>query len=189
MRFLNLEYFFVKVYELFTGKYTGESPTTYFNEQILPTLQMVSLIVSLTALVVLIYSLIRWREIIVSENLKYAFVTTQKGDPERNERWVHITDLLDSESPNDWRQAIIEADIILDDLVTKMGYRGESLGEKLKTIEKADFKTLDNAWEAHKFRNRIAHEGRDFVVTQREGRRIIDLFRTVFEEFGYISSR
>jgi len=106
--------------------------------------------------------------------------------PESSRRWEHVLELVRSDNPNDWRLSILEADIMLDELVSRMGYKGEGLGEKLKNIEKPDFRTLDDAWEAHKVRNIIAHRGSDYVLTQREANRIITLFTRVFEEFHYI---
>lgn len=116
----------------------------------------------------------------------YAEVAEAKGDPALTERWKNVIRHAESENQNDWRQAIIEADIILGEILDKMGYRGESIGEKLKRVEKADFTTLDFAWEAHKVRNVIAHEGSNFVLSQHEAKRIIGMYRKVFEEFFYI---
>jgi hypothetical protein len=104
----------------------------------------------------------------------------------RNPRWLSVIQNIESQNPNDWRQAILEADIMLDELVTRIGYRGESLGEKLKAVEPSDFMTIEQAWEAHKIRNLIAHAGSDFILTRREALRAIDLFRQVFEEFRII---
>ena len=93
---------------------------------------------------------------------------------------------LHSENESDWRLAVLEADVLLDEMVTGMGYHGDSLGEKLKGIEKSDFLTLDEAWEAHTVRNKIAHEGASFVLTEREAKRIGKLYENVFKEFHYI---
>jgi len=72
------------------------------------------------------------------------------------------------------------------EMVTNMGYHGDSLGEKLKSVEKSDFTTLDLAWEAHAIRNRIAHEGAAFALTEREAQRVMKLYEDVFREFHYI---
>ncbi len=101
-------------------------------------------------------------------------------------RWERITGHLESEKESDWRLAVLEADIMLDEFVTHLGYQGDSLGEKLKRIEKSDFTTLDSAWEAHAVRNRIAHEGAAFALTEREAKRVIKLYEEVFREFKYI---
>ncbi len=89
-----------------------------------------------------------------------------------------------SDRPNDWKLAIIEADIILDELLKQRGYAGNSLGERLKSISPTQLASLQDAWEAHKIRNRIAHEGADFVLTHRIAEETIVRYRRVFTEFG-----
>jgi hypothetical protein len=89
-----------------------------------------------------------------------------------------------SDRPNDWKLAIIEADIILDELLKQRGYAGNSLGERLKSIAPSQLVSLQDAWEAHKVRNRIAHEGADFVLTHRVAEETIVRYRRVFAEFG-----
>lgn len=56
----------------------------------------------------------------------------------------------------DPRQAILEADKLLDHALHQMGYRG-NLGNKLKKTA-ALFSNLNNLWSAHKIRNNIAHQ-------------------------------
>ncbi len=108
-----------------------------------------------------------------------------KTEDVHNKRWANIQSLMHSYNANDWKQAIIEADIVLDEMLERMGYKGKSIGEKLKTIEASDFMTLDQAWEAHKFRNRIAH-GSSYVLTRDEAQRVMKMYEDVFSEFFYI---
>lgn len=103
-----------------------------------------------------------------------------------NPKWQKVLEHVNSPSPSDWRLAILEADILLGDMLEKMGYRGEGIGEMLKSIEESDFNTLNNAWEGHKIRNAIAHEGADFLLSQREAKRAIGLYESVFQEFHMI---
>lgn len=107
------------------------------------------------------------------------------SDPQK-ERWQKILSLASSQNPSDWRLAIIEADIMLDELLISMRLPGETMGEKLQAVEKSDFTTLDLAWEAHKARNAIAHEGSNFLLNERETRRLISLYESVFREFELI---
>lgn len=111
---------------------------------------------------------------------------TPETEKKANVRWMHVMQLLESHSQGDWRQAIIEADIILEEMLDKMGYEGVSIGDKLKNVESSDFLTLNQAWEAHKIRNKIAHMGSEFKITQGEARKVILLYQEVFEEFYFI---
>lgn len=101
-------------------------------------------------------------------------------------RWQKILENTESDSESNWRIAIIEADIILDELLQKLSLPGDTMGDKLKAIEGSDFLTLNEAWEAHKVRNEIAHGGAGFLLNQRETRRVISLYEKVFKEFYLI---
>lgn len=102
----------------------------------------------------------------------------------KNDRLADVLQHIDSDNPNDWKLAIIEADIILDEILKQRGYPGASLGERLKNIAPSSLASLNDAWEAHKVRNRIAHDGADFVLTQRLAEDTISRYRKVFNEFG-----
>lgn len=72
---------------------------------------------------------------------------------------------------------------MLEDVLREKGYQGDTLGEMLKN---ASFKTIEMAWDAHKIRNRIAHEGSSFELTEREAKRAFTLFESVFRELRVI---
>src|SRR5262249_12780407 len=110
----------------------------------------------------------------------------ETGRAQANPRWHKVIDHLETDKPSDWKLAVLEADIMLDDMLKASGYEGDTIGEKLKKVERSDFNTIDLAWEAHKVRNLIAHEGTDYQLTQREAIRVIELYKKVFEEFYYI---
>lgn len=103
-----------------------------------------------------------------------------------NKRWQTIEERMSSSEESDWRLAIIEADIILGEMLNRMGYQGEGVAEKLKQVEPSDFKTLQNAWNAHKVRNNIAHQGSSFHLSKRDADEAIGNFKKVFEEFYFI---
>jgi hypothetical protein len=107
------------------------------------------------------------------------------AEENENKRWLTVERLMGSGSESDWKLAIIEADKMLDELLTVLGYQGESLGDRLLSVEKGDMLSLDDAWEAHKYRNKIAHET-DFHVPEREAKRIIGLYTKVFREYKFI---
>ena len=75
---------------------------------------------------------------------------------------------------------------MLNELLDLKGYKGNTMADKLKQVERADFNSIDDAWEAHKIRNTIAHEGASFQINNREVRRIIGLYEKVFREFKII---
>ena len=106
-----------------------------------------------------------------------------RGAP-RNNRMHEVLNHASSSNPSDWRLAIIEADIILDEVLEERGYAGSSLGERLKGITAAQLATIEDAWEAHKVRNRIAHSGSDFILTKRIAQEAVVRYQRVFDELG-----
>jgi hypothetical protein len=102
----------------------------------------------------------------------------------KNDRLNDMTNHIDSDNPNDWKLAIIEADILLDQTLKAKGFVGISLGERLRSISPAQLQSLDDAWQAHKVRNQIAHAGADFVLTRRLAEETIKQYRRVFAELG-----
>ncbi|MCI0542506.1 hypothetical protein L0Y69_01975 [bacterium] len=102
------------------------------------------------------------------------------------ERWEAVLNHVHSVHPAEWRVAIMEADNILEGVVKGMGYQGDSLGEILKSMDVGDLRSINEAWEAHRARNAIAHEGSQFVLTEREAKRIVGLYRKVFEDLEYL---
>ncbi len=102
----------------------------------------------------------------------------------KNSRMEDILNHINSIHPNDWKLAIIEADIMLDLILKERGYAGQSLGERLRSISPSQLQSLDAAWQAHKVRNQVAHGGADFVLTKRLAEDTIKQYRQVFGELG-----
>lgn len=137
------------------------------------------------------YNLLKLLEIKKEEKKIYGVKPeAESGTPpvveRENERWVRVIAHINSVNPAEWRQAIIESDIMLEELLRASGYHGDGVGEMLKSVEPSDMLTLDAAWEAHKVRNRIAHAGSDFELSEREAKRIITLFESIFKEYQII---
>lgn len=202
-----VEVLIVLLFLLMIGGVIYQRITSYFNSNpdikgtpqnlyqaflsITPSLQIISVIISgllLAFIIVISRKIGRIRQ--AQRLVLYPSGSDDAGTtaPQKmvNKKWERVLMHANSNNPSDWRLAIIEADIMLGELLEVQNYHGETIGDKLKGIEKSDFLTLDEAWEAHKIRNAIAHEGSDFILTDRETRRVIDLYRKVFDEFKFI---
>ncbi len=164
----------------------------YFLARIWPIWKLVAAIVSVSALAGIIHNSWKLRAINIEEKKIYdplpAVPVPDGGgvaEP-KNEKWEKVVKYANSNNASDWRLAIIEADVMLEELLRAIGYKGESVGEILKSVDKNDFLTIEDAWEAHKVRNAIAHSGGEFQLNERETKRIVALFEKVFKEFQVI---
>lgn len=191
IRFLNLEYIFLLIYQFFTGSDVGVIP-----EHALELFRLLQWIGLGTVIIFVLFIAYFMRGIRKTQRKHlHGFEEArsahfrEEGDEEiskNGERFEKIIEHVSSANQNDWRFAILEADIMLGDMLVSLGYEGETVGEMLKSVERGDLTTLDLAWEAHKIRNDVAHGGAEFHLSQREAKRVIDLYGQVFEEAEYI---
>lgn len=164
----------------------------YFLSQIWPIWKLIAGALSALAIIGIIYSSWKLQAINIEEKEIYnpnpdtiTSTGAEIAEP-KNIRWEKVMKLMSSNNVSDWQLAIIEADVMLEEMLRLSGYHGESVGEMLKSVDKSDFLTVENAWEAHKVRNAIAHSGGTFHLTEREVRHTISLFEKVFKEFQLI---
>jgi hypothetical protein len=197
--FINLEYIFSKIYDflvyiknaVLSGSFQASSGgTSDFAHSFGSLFSWIATVMTFAFIGFIIWAVyIRIRVYEVDEVLSGAYsnhfikpaATTTKVNP----RWEKIRANFDSTNPNDWRVAILDADSLLDEVVTGLGYTGENLGAKLTSIRVNDFPTLQSAWEGHKMRNIVAHDG-SFVLTERQKEITRRYFEAVFYDTGTI---
>jgi hypothetical protein len=188
---LNVEYWFRLLYNCLHGACYG-TPGGFdglaaWLAHLWIWITVIGYILAVIGLFVIIYATVRLFELRKREEEFYETVIVPPGaEGGTHPRWEHIQSLLEGGTPSEWREAIIEADIMLDDLLTRQGYTGDGVGEKLKSADPERFHTLNDAWEAHKVRNQIAHEGSTFAISETLARRALARFESVFREFKVI---
>lgn len=186
----NVEYFFRLLYNCLHGACYGSLDITEFSAWLAHLWLWIIIIgyaLSVIGLFVIVYTTMRLFELRKREEIFYSTVIpAPDAESETNLRWQHIESLAGGTTASEWREAIIEADIMLDDMLTRQGFVGDGVGEKLKSSEPSEFKTLQDAWEAHKVRNQIAHEGASFNISEAIAQRTIARYASVFREFKVI---
>ncbi|MDP3934818.1 MAG: hypothetical protein Q8Q46_01200 [Candidatus Giovannonibacteria bacterium] len=151
----------------------------------IPLLKAIAVYISIPLVLGIIYSVYKSNQIFVA---MHVFDEPKGAPPEKNknqEDWDKILAGGKSENENDRKQAVIGADSLIDKILGMAGYSGENLGEKLKNIEPADLDSLDALWEAHKVRNRIAHEA-DYALPKEDSGKALSLFEKALKELEYI---
>ena len=192
VHFLNIEYFFRLLYELFFrgGSASGGIDTTgalSLISGIWLTVTILAYLFSLAAIGVLVYATMRLYQVRKDEEALYATRSAAaEHEAVEHSRWQYIMQLIKSGQESDWRQAIIESDIMLDELLTRLGYLGDSVGEKLRAVNPEHFQTLNNAWDAHRVRNEIAHQGSTYDLSEQLAQRTIANYEAVFREHDEI---
>ncbi|MFA6415009.1 MAG: hypothetical protein WC217_04005 [Candidatus Paceibacterota bacterium] len=190
MNQLNVEYWFRLLYECIYGTCYGSVGVTGFYAWLAHLWVWITAIgyaLSVIGLFIIVYCMVRLFELREREE---KFYTTLLVSPEAaggtHPRWEHIQSLVEGKSQSEWREAIIEADIMLDDTLTQHGYEGDGVGEKLRAADPSRFKTLKDAGEAHGVRNKIAHQGSTFELSEQLAQRTIAHYEAVFRELKVI---
>ncbi|GEM_PF-526274 len=102
-----------------------------------------------------------------------------KGKTQR--AWNKVQKRLATMHEAEYKMAVIEAEKIFDNILLMIGYKGNTLGDRLKTIKKEQLQSLDEVWSAHKVRNRIVHNP-DEKISLSEAQEAVGKFEMGIEE-------
>ena len=191
VNFINLEYFILLVYRVFTGTNVTLSQIPSEALRLAEYIGWAGIIFTVLFAVIIFFAR-RWMHAVEHEGWHKRHEEGQRLQRRHtvevpvNPQWEHIMMMAGSPGESDWRRAIMEADIMMSNMLTARGYQGATVADQLRQANPIQFTTLDLAWKAHKVRNEIAHQGESLTLTERTARATIDLYRRVFEEFDYL---
>lgn len=101
-------------------------------------------------------------------------------------KWNKIKKKMESENKSNWKVAIIEADNIIDDLIERMKYPGENMGERLAGINPGQIGNIEELKRAHEIRNRIIHE-ENFKLSKKQAEKIIGYYENFLKYFEVLN--
>jgi hypothetical protein len=97
-------------------------------------------------------------------------------------RWEAIKKRLETGQEKDFKVAIIEADEMIGDLVKRMGYGGENLGEIFQSIPDNQVESITEVRKAHEIKNRIVQD-EHFKIGEQEVRETFNSYEKFLDEF------
>jgi hypothetical protein len=97
------------------------------------------------------------------------------------EKWLRIMNEIDNHNQSSLAIGVLNADRLIDEALRERGIAGETLGERMKN-GKALFSDRQGLWEAHKLRNKIAHE--ELKVSARQAHSALNKFKTALKDIG-----
>ena len=184
--FLNIDSLFYLILQVFEG--VKGALFSFFSSSswdIIGGYSILAEIIFFPALVFSIYRILQTKRK-HKENFLRIFELAKEPEKVNRQWWDDITDHIASENGAQWKLALIDSDKILEDALREAGYVGVGVGEMLKDAEaKHGFNSLQDAWEAHKTRNRIAHET-GFQLTKHEAKSAVERYRRAFQDLGYL---
>lgn len=106
-------------------------------------------------------------KLLFRKKLDYGFI---------NKKWQEIQKLLSENSSSSLKTAVIESDKLFDFYLKGLGFRGETMGERLKAAKSKLGNQNDSVWQAHILRNKIVHES-DININHQQAKNAVNGFR------------
>ncbi len=147
---------------------------------ILKTILIVFSLLFLTG-IVLFLSRSSWLKIIFLFDIFEFFTYRPFGVKKIIKAWNKIMARLETGLESEYKLAIIEADSMLDDTLKRMGYGGETLGERLGKLTSATLPNIEEVKKAHQTRNNIIHDP-DYRLSLDEAKKVLAIYEQAFKD-------
>jgi hypothetical protein len=98
--------------------------------------------------------------------------------------WLTIEQQLVKGEEASCHLVVLNADKLLDQALKQRGFKGDTMGQRMKSAHDT-WSNANNVWNAHKLRNRIAHES-EVTVGYDNARRALTAFKQGLKDLGAI---
>ena len=98
--------------------------------------------------------------------------------------WLAIERQLVKDEEPSYHLAILNADKLLDQALRQRGFKGETMGERMRSARQI-WSNATAVWTAHKLRNQIAHEP-EVKISYDQARRSLSAFKQSLKDVGAI---
>ncbi|HVO28436.1 MAG TPA: hypothetical protein VMT81_00410 [Candidatus Paceibacterota bacterium] len=119
------------------------------------------------------------------ERFRHVILQTELPKEMAKKEWAKIEEHFFRGDENDLKIAIIEADKLLEEALKEGGYRGASLGDRLKNLKPSQLPNLDHVWQAHRLRNQIVHEP-TFKLKRDLAEKALRIYEDTLKQFGLL---
>ena len=113
------------------------------------------------------------------------FAFTPSPQKRAARQWIKISERLATGLESEYKLAVIEADSMFDDILKKMGYEGETLGERLDKIPATLVPDAEPLRLAHKTRNNVVHDP-DYKLGLEDAKSALSAFEKVLVDLGIL---
>jgi hypothetical protein len=100
-------------------------------------------------------------------------------------KWQKVLSRLETANEAEYKLAVIETDSLLNDILLRMGFRGETLGDRLKNLTPAIIPNLHDVTRAHQTRNNVVHDP-DYRLSLDETRKTLEIYEAAFRNLDLI---
>ncbi|MBI2798213.1 hypothetical protein HYX70_02845 [Candidatus Saccharibacteria bacterium] len=146
---------------------------------------LVSVIVAIIVLSGLMYFVMRGKASKQKKRLNPAMAAKKLGFADRpkldvalvQNKWRDIQAMQNS-GPSGIKNALMEADKLLDYVLRAKGFRGETMADRMRSAG-PQLGSVTAVWAAHKLRNMLAHEVEHDIVPNQVKQAVADLGQSI----------
>ena len=107
------------------------------------------------------------------------FIYRPFGVKKTFKQWAKVLKRLETGKEADYKLAVIEADGLLNDILKKMGYKGETMAKILEQLDSTVLPDIEQIWEVHKIRNKVVHDP-DYELSLEQARKVLGIYEKSF---------
>jgi len=107
-----------------------------------------------------------WKDLLLGKNSGSSGGSFKNVDwLDAEHRWRTIETMAKTRAQADMRQALIQADVLIDTIMKQANVTGTTFGERLKALKtRLPHHVYQKLWQAHIKRNELVHEQGSFVA-------------------------
>ena len=126
-----------------------------------------------------------WKKYAFLEDAVHFFTFKPYGIKKFTKSWQRISKKLKNGDESEYKLAIIEADEMLNDILEKVGYSGETLKEKIDKVSLVVISNKEEILEVHKVRNSIVYNP-NYKVELEEAKKLLEIYRKALTDLGML---
>jgi len=146
-------------------------------------LKIILIVISLFFLVIIFHSLRKssWLKNRFLQDMVEILTYRPYGVKKMAKIWSKIKGRLEAGSESEYKLAVIEADSMLNDVLERMGFKGEILGDRLKQVTTDILPNIEETREAHKVRNNIVYDP-DYKLTLDQAQKVLKTYEQALRD-------
>lgn len=107
------------------------------------------------------------------------------GMAKSQKRWSKIRERLRSNDEDDFKVAVIEANLFLNELLKEKGCEGIDVKEKLERLGEDVISNFDDFLEVYKT-YKFVSEDPSYHLTKKEAERFLDVYEAIMKDLGFL---
>lgn len=144
-------------------------------------IKIIFIVIGALFLLAIIFLLLKnsWLKRRFLEDWTEFFIYRPFGVKKTFKQWAKVLKRLETGKEADYKLAVIEADGLLNDILKKMGYKGETMAKILEQLDATILPNIEQIWKVHKIRNNVVHDP-DYELSLEDARKVLGIYEKTF---------